>query len=284
MPSPFFAVLGVAGILWAIAFWHDERIRLLLLYVAIGLLTMTVNLQKETRFVLTVVPGLYLLIGAMAAWLVSKSSAYKMQVRVAATGAILCATASGVSGIVERYAAFPLLMQVEYETAPRALDLATWIAAQIAPERRVYLLNPWDQFSSAALAWQLATQNPPAELRWDDIAVPSATLRETTPERMAALRQAICQTGIAHIVALEGGPEGQPIPPQYTNAASGWMTLIARFEFVLEQQKRKTPKWLQSHLLTRTGLETVMAANRNAMRVTATVYTIDREACTKSDG
>jgi len=275
-PSPLFALLTLAGVIGAIARWRDERVRLFLVYFVIGMLVMTAKLQKHPRFIATIVPAAHILTGAMLAWLAARWQAGWSRAKgvMMAAGIVLaiCA-ASTVPALAERFAAFPSLMQAQYQADPRSGDLAAWIAGQVDGQR-FYLVNPWDQFSAPAMEWHLATHSAQPGIRFADVFVPSVFLQRAKPENIEELRRAIRVSGARYVVALEGGPEGEQVWPDYIDAMRDMLVPTAQREFAVEQWRHDVAQWIKRSLLTRNELEQVKSAGRYTMRIQATVYDV----------
>jgi hypothetical protein len=270
-PSPVAAVLTLAGVIWALTRWRDHGPRLFLIYLAIGLLEMTVKLQKHPRFFLTIAPAAHILTGAMLAWFLS---ANRRNVLIAVAVVIILCVVASVPVLVERFSALPSLMQVLYETDPGAADLSAWIAARVPTGERLYLINPWDQFSAPAMEWYRATHSSKSGLRWVDIGAPSQFLKPPQPGNMAELRQTIRSSGVRYVVALEGGPEGEQVWPEYAEAMSDLLTLTDQQEFPVEQWRPDVSRWIKTSLLTRDGLEKQKSAGRYTMHIQATLYRV----------
>jgi hypothetical protein len=269
-------LLTLAGVIWAAVCWRDERLRLFLVYFVIGMVVMTAKLQKHPRFIATVVPAAHVLTGAMLAWLAARwragwARAKSATILVAAALAI-CA-GSTAPALAERFAAFPSLMQVQYQTDPRSNDLAAWVAAQVPNGQRFYLVNPWDQFSAAAMEWRLATSGPQPVTRFADVFVPSVFLKKARPENVADLRRAIRASGTQYVVVLEGGPEGEQVWPEYAAAMDDILDPVADREFTIQQWQRDVIQWLKRSLLTLRELES-RSASRYVMHIRATVYRV----------
>ncbi len=275
-PSPLFALLTLAGVIWAIARWRDERVRLFLIYFVMGMLVMTVKLQKHPRFIATIAPAAHILTGAMLAWLAARWQAGWSRakgVMMAASIVLAICAASTVPALAERLAAFPSLMQAQYQTDPRSSGLADWIAGQVDGQR-FYLVNPWDQFSAPAMEWRLATHNVRPGARFADVFVPSVFLQKAKPENIEELRRAIRASGARYVVALEGGPEGEQVWPDYIDAMRDMLVPTAQREFAVEQWRRDVAQWIKRSLLTRDELEQVKSAGRYTMRIQATLYSV----------
>lgn len=274
-PSPVFALVTLAAVIWAMVRWRDERVRLFLLYLIIGLLVMTVKLQKHPRFIATVAPAAHVLTGAMLAWLVAHwrggwARARGVMVAVALALAV-CVTAS-IPVLVERFATFPVLMGVQYQTDPDANKLAAWIGGQIPAGQRFFLINPWDQFSAPAMEWYLATHGQSHVVRFADVFVPSVFLQPFKPENVESLQRLMHESGAQYVVALEGGPEGEQVWPDYVGAIGELLIPVTRQEFAIEQWRHSVAQWVKQSLLTREGLEREKSAGRYTMHIQATVY------------
>jgi 4-amino-4-deoxy-L-arabinose transferase-like glycosyltransferase len=275
-PSPVWALLTLVGVIWAIARWRDERLRLFLIYWVIGMAVMTVKLQKHPRFIATIAPAAHVLTGAMLAWLIAKwrevCARRRGMVIVVAVALALCIVASAPV-LVERFAAFPSLMQVQYQTDPRSGDLADWITAQV-DRQRFYLVNPWDQFSAAAIEWRLAARNVRPDARFADAFVPSVFLMSAELENVQELQRAIRASGAQYVVTLEGGPEGEQVWPDYADAMSDMLEPVAHHEFAIQQWRRDIVQWLKRSLLTQEELERAKSVSRYTMHIQATVYRV----------
>ncbi len=273
-PAPLWSLLILAGVVWAMARWRDERARLLLIYFVLGMLVMTVKLQKNPRFIATIVPAAYLLTGAMLAWLATRLLERGKRACVAMLVVTLALALYTAPVLIDRLAAFPLLMRVEYETDPRAAGLAAWVAAHAPPGQRVYFVNPWDQFSPLMVGWFRATHNAPPGVRWEDVSAIWTFLPEPTPEAIEQLERDIRASGALYVAALEGGPEGQQVWGNYARAFESWLVPIDQQEFSIEQWKRNAAQWLKSSLLTRAGLERVASESHYTMHIVATLYRV----------
>jgi hypothetical protein len=273
--SPVAAALTLVGVVFAAVRWRDERVRLFLVYLLLGLLVMTVKLQKHPRFIATIAPAAHILTGAFLAWLARHWREGWTRVR-ALSAAIVVMLAVGVlvsaPVLFERFAAFPSLMQVQYQTDPRSADLAEWIASQVPDGQRFYLVNPWDQFSAPAMEWHLATRPVHPHVRFGQVWVPSVFLKPVAPGNIDEVRHSIETSGARYIVALEGGPEGEQVWPDYADALDEMFLPVAQHEFAIQQWRRDVPQWLKLSLLTREGLDRQKSKGRYPMNIRATVY------------
>ena len=282
-PSPWFTPVTLAGLLWAAAHWRRLPIRLILLYFVTGMaFIMLVNHPENPRFIATFVPAAHVLTGAMAGWLAARWSSprsSRLRPGLAAAGAALvtCLILS-LPALIDRFTAYPSLMEVEYEASPQVTGIAMWLDNQIPQNERFVLVNYWDQFSPQALTWRMGTRPLAAGADFDDVAVPATLLPPASPETVAAWRQEIGRSNVHYVVTLEGGPWGAPPWPAYTEALADTFRPIADATFVIEQYD--AAEWLDYSLLRRTEWEQVKQASRYTLNVKAVVY----ERVESSDG
>ncbi len=169
-PTPWVAGLLLAGLVSALAHAHEERLRLLIIYLAVGLGLLLLEGQHHSiRFAIPFVPALYLAAGHEFGRYLGWRPAPSAQERPGhqpilvplLTLITLVAVLFGTSAVLNRLRLYPTLMRVEYETDPESAQLAAWLATTIPPdERRVVLVNPWDQFSGPMLEWAFLTLPP----------------------------------------------------------------------------------------------------------------------------
>ena len=142
--------------------------------------------------------------------------------------------------------------------------------------QRFYLVNPRDQFSAAAIEWQRAARDTRPDARFADVFVPSVFLKKAEPENIEELRRAIYASGARYVVALEGGPEGEQVWPDYADAMSDMLKPVARHEFAIQQWQRDIVQWLKRSLLTWAELESTKSNSRYTMHIQVRVYRVDK--------
>ncbi|MBX3056836.1 MAG: glycosyltransferase family 39 protein [Anaerolineae bacterium] len=234
-PTPLFALVNLAGLMWAAANWHNPGIRLLLLYFLGGMaLIMFINHPFNPRFIATFVPALHLLTAVMLTHLLDitrhhwpQTPTWQRTAILTVAGLLLLAAWQSTHTLPDRFRQFEAALEVEYETHPALNDLADWLQSEIPPHARFFLVNPWDQFSAPALTWRLATSN---QTTWP---VPSAVLSTATPENLARFRQQLTESQAAYIVVLEGGPWGTPAWPEYTAVIENGFDEMSRRPFAI---------------------------------------------------
>ncbi len=272
-PSPIFGLITLLSILWTIKRWHHQPLRLLLIYFGVGFIEMTLNLPNDPRFIATFIPAAHILTGAMLAWSIktwSQANPGIFQYLVAAL--LIVSLITAVPVLIDRYRAYPSLMEAKYETHPRLNDLADWIQTQTASSPPPYLVNYWDQFGPWALTWYRGTHQAPPGARFQDLAVPASLLIEASDENIAALRASILESGAGYVVAFEGAPWGAPDWWIYAAALDDIIDPVARQVF--DVKAYNTGDWLDTSLLRKTEWERIKADSRYTLHVQTTIYAI----------
>jgi hypothetical protein len=271
-PGPIFALVSLASVIWAAAHWRRPALRLLLLYALLGLVMMAAKEHNNARFILTVAPAVHVLAGAMIAAL---AGAWKRRGRrpgpalIGTAAALVLVTLFSLPALAERIAVYPALLAAEYETDPVTDEMRAWID-QVTQGRRVYFINPWDQFSTYAMEWYRATQRDDHGFRFGDLFVPDTRLQELTPERLAELEFQMRFYSTAYVVALEGGLEGQAVWPAYAGALGDSLEPAAAADFPIEFSDLSG--YLNGQRATREGLAAAQESGRIPLNVRATVY------------
>jgi hypothetical protein len=271
-PSPLFAVVTLLSVLWAMGRLRDSKLRLILIYLCIGMGEMFLNFPKNPRFIATFMPAAHLLTGAMIAWGLDRwRRASRVWLGIVAT-LLIASLVTAVPVLLDRFRTYPSLMDVEYETHPGLSDLAAWIQSQIPPGERFYMVNFWDQFSPAAMAWYLGTHDSPPDTRFSEITMPSALLQEPTPENIAALKEDIRASGVRYVVSFEGTPWGAPVWWRYADAMGDTLTQTARDVRYVDLYE--THGWNKTSLLHQDEWERIKAEGQYTLQVQTTVYAV----------
>ncbi|HRQ37708.1 MAG TPA: glycosyltransferase family 39 protein [Chloroflexota bacterium] len=234
-PAPLFALVNLAGLIWAFANWRNPGIRLLLLYFLAGMaLIMFINHPFNPRFIATFVPTLHLLTAVMLTHTLHltrrhwpQAPTWQRAAILLLAGLLLLAAGQSVRTLPDRFRQFSDTLTVEIETHPALNDLAGWLQSKIPPDARFFLVNPWDQFSAAALTWRLATTS---QATWT---IPSAVLSPATPDNLARFRHQLAESQAAYVVVLEGGPWGAPAWPDYTAVIENGFDETTRRQFII---------------------------------------------------
>ncbi len=271
-PSPILAIASVAGLVWAFFQWRKEEIRLILLYCIVGFFLMTLKESNSPRFILTIGPAVHLLTGAMCAWLANswRQKDHKLRRPVIITAVILIIMfLASVPMVIERFKVLPILLAVEYETDPQANQLTEWIAEQ-TDDKRLYFINPWDQFSTYAMEWHQATSGMQHGYVFGNLFVPDTRLKNYTDERAEQLEFQMRFYSTDYVVALEGGREGHQNWPQYEQSFKGILELISTKEVQLDYYD--LGNWLAGSLVTRRSLEQAKEEHHQELLIRARIY------------
>jgi hypothetical protein len=267
------ALTGATAIIYAFYKWRQRPLRVLLLYGLVGTLIMTLKESNNPRFFATIAPAIYLLIGSLVAFLVGTVSQRRRTGRAyfasLGIGVMLLAVVSSLPTWYQRLAVYPALLEVKYETDPDARLLSEWISEQ-ADQQRLYFINPWDQFSTFAMEWYLATTQTYPENRFGDVFVPDTRLSAIDPHRLEELEFQIRFYSTRYVVALEGGLEGQQIWPEYEQALDSELRPVASELIPLDFCN--LDGWLKTASITRRSLSQAKAENCWVLNVKATMY------------
>lgn len=298
-PSLWVAGLLMAGLVSALAHAREEPLRLLLVYFSAGVGLLLVKGQHHNiRFVAPMVPALYLIAGrelirylekrlpALASGLPIKSIGVREGARGKSrrllplllftfTLIVALAILSGITGAYYRLSLYPVLMRLEYETDPAADELATWLAAMIPPgERRLVMVNNWDQFSGPALEWAFIALQPDPPGRFQDQSVLVLWPQSSSVEAVQATQAAWKAAGVRYVVVFEGSPEGcapcwqghyDQLRPQLESLAETRLTLHAWDRDLIGRLRL-------AQLRPGAGLDAALAAAYHEQAITARVY------------
>jgi hypothetical protein len=185
---------------------------------------------------------------------------------------VLISLLAAIPVLVERYRTYPSLMEVSYETHPKLKTLAAWIQSQVPAGERFFVINFWDQLSPWALTWHLGTHEVPPGTRFEDISLPSALLKDASPENIELLREEIRASGVRYVVAFEGAPWGAPVWWVYAGEMSDMLEPVN--QRVLYVDLYDTGGWLRRSLLTKHAWERVKEEGRFTLQVKTTVYAV----------
>lgn len=278
-PSPLFALITLASVIWAITQWRSAALRLLLLYFLVGMAVMTVNLPKNPRFIATIVPAAHLLTGLLLSWLVARLGSTNVTMRMVARGgtAVIALTfLVSLPTIKQRYTIYPSLLEVKYETDPEIRDILSWIYSAIPQEERFYILNYWDQLSPQLIAWDQAGQEyrQDPNLHFSEVTMPAYLVPRPSPVSIANLRRQIMDSGADYVVLFEGGPWGLPFWPEYTTALGDLLQPFERREFQIEFID--TGEYQDENLLRSDEWEKVKAESREKLAINVVIYQIKK--------
>lgn len=270
LPLPLFGLVTIAALAWAMSRWRDERLRLLLLYFLLGMgIVMVVNHPANPRFIVTFVPAVHLLTGALVGYLIEPGLSpndLRQRLKLAAAVSVGLITVLSLPSLIARFQHLPSVMEVAMETEPGLHEVAGWIERQVGDGGDIYLVNYFDRLSPATLSWYLAARDPSGHERQ----IIGTIVEPATKTRTAVLRQDVLQSGAAYLVLLEGGPWGSPFWPEYTQALADRLTMVGRAQFEIEQFG--ADEWLNRHRLADGAWPQVKEESRYSLNLTAIVY------------
>ncbi len=243
-PTPWVAGLLLAGLVSALTHAREERLRLLIIYFVVGIGLLLLEGQHHSiRFAIPFVPALYLVAGRECGrylgWrpgpLDQEKPSYQPILVPVLTLITLAAVLFGMNAVFNRLRLYPALMRVEYETDPESARLAAWLAAVIPQdERRVVLVNPWDQFSGPALEWAFLALQPNPLAHFHDQQVGVLWPQSSSIETVQATKAEWDAQGVRYVVVFEGSPEGCGVCwPGYYELLQPQLALVAETSLVL---------------------------------------------------
>ena len=271
-PSVAFALLNLAGVLWAIAHWRDGNIRLLVLYFLFGMAAvMLINHPPNPRFIATFVPAAQLLTALMIVRILpgresDAALARGSQSRPALWAACLFLAVASFPTVLSRYANLPSLIEAQLETAPAPEGVIDWVAGTVPDDGPVYLINYWDQFGPQQLEWAMVSRDASSPQ------LAGRLMEPFTPERAAELREELRSGAAAGLVLIEGGPWGSPFWPDYSHALAGSLREVDRRSFSLTGHS--AGDWLDANSLLGADWEAVKAQSSQTLDINVIVYEI----------
>jgi hypothetical protein len=201
-PSWSVALVGLAGLVWAVRQIANPSTRALLLYLGAGLAMLVLKTQNEARFIAPFVPVVYLLGGwfLLDLWhkLVAAPKAARSVAGLVAAGVIISGTVGAWSGITS---VRPML-RIAYETDPVLSDVAQLILdeSQGGP---LLVVDPWDQLSLQALGWTARSNSWPTSSSVQEMRSLRLPARPDI-EEIAHLRRAMAAVRTVVVLANHG--------------------------------------------------------------------------------
>lgn len=273
VPSPAFALVTLASLVWATTRWHNSAVRLFLLYFLLGMAAIiVVNHPPNPRFIVTFVPAAHVLTGLMVGWLAERWSESRNPAAAAGLTAVALLFLLSLPVLRDRFALYPAVLSTAVETGPGVREIAAWVDDQVPDGEPILLVNYWDQFSPTTLAWRLGTH---LEAGKSVARVTGVLLEPATAARTAAFHEEMARADAAYLVLLEGSPWGAPFWPAYTEATADLLQPVAQQEFAITL--RNAEAWLEDSLLTRAAWTAAQHESRESLVVRAIIYKIGTE-------
>lgn len=272
-PSPYFALVNLAAVLWAFAAWRDAAIRAVLLYLLLGLAAvMLVNHPPNPRFITTFVPAAQLLTGLMIVRLWPRrapdgpgTNQPGKGFRLAILAVVSLIGLTALPTIYARYVNYSTLFEARLETSPELAGMADWIADTAPADGTIFLINMWDQFGPQQLAWEIARQTgaPPPR-------VIARVLEPASPANTAALAAEMAAENASALVLIEGSPWGAPFWPDYTAALEANLQQLDRREFRLTSYA--VSDWLDENSLVGNDWEALREQSQEQLAINVILY------------
>jgi len=273
-PSTLIAVLSIASLFWGFFNSQNETIRIVLNYCLIGFILFTAKESNNPRFFLTVVPGAYLLFAGMVVWFsiswISKRTE-KIQPAIVLSLILLGISIASIPNAFNRLKVVPRLLTSQLETDPRANDMVEWIINQ-TDNGRIYLVNPWDQFTSHNMEWYRISHYPEDDKSLDDLAIPYINLKDISKERIADIEEQLKVFESDYLVVLEGGPDGTQSWQDFDLAIGNQLEPNATKDFKLSHYTLNN--WIKKTEVTTKKLNDAAKKYNEELFITVRIYKV----------
>lgn len=190
--------------------WRRYGQRALMLYLVVGMFIVTTVPQKEIRFLYTIAPVSYVLMGvALAAvieYLLRQGTTTLRRWGIGLVGLGLLSLQIYFVG--QRWLFYHPALETAYTAPPTARQLYQWaIERSLAQGRRPYVLNEWHVVNAFALSWEYYTTTP-GEPALYSYRLAQGGLAPTPEQRTQWLAQLDAQAPAA-VFSIDGSPAGQ---------------------------------------------------------------------------
>ncbi len=203
------ALLLLAGLLNSLWHWRAFRTRSLLAYGLVSWLLLIAVPQKETRFLYTVAPAVFVLTGGWAGygadWIGQQTRRWQIGLAVVAVVWLVWAG----TAVQQRFRFFDQALAAGYASPPETREIYRFVQQNtLEQNRRVYLLNSWHLFSTTGLLWTFYEAVPDSSLAYDDGFISAGLAPEPTPANQAAFIAQLRAQDIDTILSIDGSPAG----------------------------------------------------------------------------
>ena len=266
--------------------WRDGSVRIILLLLIVTLVALILKRQTSSRFAISAGLASLLLTGyqvtRLAHGLRDGQRWHRIAVAVLAAVTVLVS----VRPLHRRLATLPFAVRVNYETDPEINELYNWVADRIPlEERRVVLINGWDQVSGAGLEWALSTGERTLPRSSQGVLVEQFDLLEPSDEVLNRFVRLLGQQDIRYILHLEGGPVAYAGAWwAYRGTVEERITEVSQESFTVRLWDARVMDRLIGNRLTPTEVQTVQRDMRYPITVHATLFAVSSKEWSAPDG
>lgn len=170
--SPLVATVVVMSVLLSVRKLREAKVKVLFLNLLVGIGLLTFKLDHRHRYIITLVPIIWILGSHEFVAFVSGVAAYVKNARqrfaCLLTGS-LCVCLLMVPGVVRMYRTYPQsLIQYEFWSDQRQKEAYEFIAENVTGHRDLAMFSSWDYFNSLkgpTVRWQLEARRFDEEVR-----------------------------------------------------------------------------------------------------------------------
>lgn len=207
-------LLVVGGLLYGLVRWRSPAERAILGYLLVSWLLLIVVPQKAPRFLYTVAPTAFLLVGPCVV-----EAIHWFQQRYPAWQRLLLLTLLFLFGwqavaAHRHFTFFPHALEIAYDSAPATAEAYRFVVTHtLAQNQKLHMLNSWHLFNPLSLQWVYYTDQgyPPESINYGWVTTSLAP--EPTADNLAQLLNELRRQGSQAVLSIDGSPAG---------AYSGW--------------------------------------------------------------
>lgn len=269
----------VAATLTSLWQWWNRSVRLLLLMILVTIASLMVKRQVNPRFAILAAPALFILTGSQAGRAAQRLHAAPRWQRIAIAGLILLTLLSAAHPLHRRFATLPLALEVNYETDPEMTAIYAWVFEQVSPpDRRIVLINGWNQCSGAALEWYLSTADLGPARGTGEVIVRQFDLKDPSEEIIGRFTELLESQDIRYIVHLQGGPVSYAGAWwAYKAAIQDRITKTGEQSFAIHLWDGRVRNWLLRNQLSVEEAEEARVKRHYPVSIRATLFALSQE-------
>jgi hypothetical protein len=204
--SPWIGIVILMSLVNAIRHWRDNSWSIPLVFILATWIVLLIKQQLNFRFFIGALSCSFITTGQSLVELFDLLSASRLRrLKISIYALTFVIIAVSISFIYRRIASFPLLIEVVYETDIDSMPIYTWISKNVNKDGDIFMVNGWDQFSSAGLNFYLGMETWPQQQLprvYDVFLVDPAE----KPELVNAFHTALDSTVRSYVVHIENSP------------------------------------------------------------------------------